>query len=44
MYGIQVHDNGNAACLTWRVVNADGTTGPWHAGPVPAYLSMQPSK
>jgi len=27
---VQHHDNGNPECATWRVVYADGTTGPWY--------------
>ena len=27
---VQTHDNGNPECATWRVVYADGTTGPWY--------------
>jgi len=26
---VQHHDNGNPECATWRVVYADGMTGPW---------------
>jgi hypothetical protein len=38
---VQRHENGNPECDTWRVVLADGTTGPWVASDRPT-VALRP--
>ena len=40
---VQHHDNGNPECATWRVVYADGTTGPWIGAATRCYSCARPT-